>query len=170
MKEITNAEIKNAWRLQSGFSSLNSFEQREGLWDRLGFTDAPSAWANNPWCTRDEGGEGRVVFVASGLDMRYVDYRERFFCEFHVQEGLGNGPGWFIYGRHKTEYRTPESTGGIVMLCGRPNVPRRAHPHYNIKVRRGWDRKADAQFVCDLLNAGYTCQPRNGATIYGLTA
>lgn len=164
---ITTGQLFDTVRLHSQFKDFTAFETHPSglVWAvNWGFYDCKTAWANNPHLALSTAYE--LKLVASGLDMHYVDYRERMFTQFHVEKSASAGPGWYIWGRHNTEYRRADDTGGLVCFCGRPNVPYRRHPHYNIKVRSGWKTKADAQLVCDLLNQGYTVQPRRQATLY----
>lgn len=69
------------------------------------------------------------------------------FGNFFAAEDPAVGPGWYVKGRR------PEFGGNLVMLCARPNVQERKHPHYSCFVRSGWATKAEAQRVADHMNA-----------------
>lgn len=67
-----------------------------------------------------------------------TDGRGRQFDQFYVAKSDADGPGYYIFGRN------PEYGGRLIMLCGRPDVAPRKHPHYNCKVRRGWKTRREA--------------------------
>lgn len=80
-----------------------------------------------------------------------IDYKGRVYREFFVSKDPGLAPGWFVYGRCRNEY----GPNGIIFLVGRPAVKPRKHPHYNVKIRRGWHSKREAQAYADQLNRQY---------------
>jgi len=81
------------------------------------------------------------------------DYRNRVFSGFYLARAPTRGPGWYIWGRN------PEYGGRLVRLCGWPDVRPRKHPHYNIRVRRGWLRRSEAQQVLDHVLAQISTPP-----------
>ena len=89
----------------------------------------------------------RPPAVAS-LDWEYSrrDYRGRLYSDFYPRRAPSSGPGWFVFGR------SPEYGNTLIRLCARPAVEPRAHPHYNVMVRRGWRTRRAAQAAADLLN------------------
>lgn len=76
------------------------------------------------------------------------------FIGFYVRRSLLDGPGWFVFGHNVEKYgANPDSGRGYdTKLCARPDVKARAHPHYNVKVRRGWRTKREASEVAAWLN------------------
>lgn len=79
-----------------------------------------------------------------GPDHRGRMYRGPFFAA----EDPAKGPGWYVFGRSLDDYKP----NGIIRIVARPNVKPRVHPHYNVRVRRGWLKKRDAQAVADQMN------------------
>ena len=86
------------------------------------------------------------MVTVSDRDFRHGNVR--VYREFFVAIDPATGPGWYVWGRCRTEY----GPRGIIRLCARPSVAPRAHPHYNVRVQRGWHLKRDAQAVADELN------------------
>lgn len=78
-----------------------------------------------------------------------VNYKGDIFDLFHARRDPGMGPGWYVFGRN------PSYGDHYIMLCARPNVTPRRHPHYNVQVRRGWTTKREAETVAARLAA--TC-------------
>jgi hypothetical protein len=78
--------------------------------------------------------------------LKTVDYRGRVFDRFYPARSPSDGPGWYVYGRN------PEYGDNLVMLCARPDVKHRRHPHYNVQIRRGFHTRREAQQVADQLN------------------
>lgn len=77
-----------------------------------------------------------------------VDYKGRTFRHFYVAKGGTHGPGWYVYGRDvEGGY-----DGRLTKLVAQPDVPLRKPRGWNIRVRPGWSKKADAQTVADALN------------------
>ncbi len=85
------------------------------------------------------------------IDREVRNGHERVYREFFVSRRPEFGPGWYVWGRCRTEY----GPKGIIRVCAHPSVVPRAHPHYNVRVQRGWHRKTDAQAVADDLNRRY---------------
>lgn len=91
----------------------------------------------------------------NGVEIETRNYSGHVFSEFYVQRNPGLAPGWFVFGRNAEKYgRLPDGRGAYVMLCARPDVRPRRHPHYNGQVRRGWHLKRQAQAVADAMNRG----------------
>lgn len=91
--------------------------------------------------------------MTDSVEVETVNYSGHTFGEFYVSRDHGHAPGWFVFGRNAEKYGThPDGRGAYVMLCARPAVPPRKHPHYNAPVRRGWRTKREAQAVADRLN------------------
>lgn len=85
-----------------------------------------------------------------------VDYKGREFdTDFHVGRDPAHGPGWYVFGRC--------SIDGVIKVVARPNVKLRRHPHYNCKVRRGWQTKTMAQAVANSLTLEFTKEKINEA-------
>lgn len=81
-----------------------------------------------------------------------IGYDGTVFRDFYVRRDPSSGPGWFIFGRDPNKYGVDEQgRGRYIKLCGWRTV--RRHPHYNVPVRHGWRRKADAAVA--LANLGY---------------
>jgi hypothetical protein len=79
--------------------------------------------------------------------LEMVDYKLRVFSDgFYARQDPQSGPGWYVFGRSKED---------VIKLVARPDVPDRAHPHYNIKVRRGWRLKREAFVIAAYLNSTY---------------
>lgn len=81
-----------------------------------------------------------------GMESQITDYKGRSYSRFYPAKDAKTGPGWYVFGRN------PEYGDTLIMLCGRPAVAPRHHPHYNGKIRRGWPTKALAQYWADVLN------------------
>jgi len=97
---------------------------------------------------------GPLQTQSEGIDLVTANYDGHRFDDFYVSRDTSSAPGWFVFGRNAEKYgRRADGKGAYVMLCGRPDVPARRHPHYNGPVRRGWHRKCEAQAVADYLNA-----------------
>jgi len=90
-----------------------------------------------------------AVAALQGVDFHSVDYAGRDYREFFPARAPATGPGWYVFGLNRDHY----APGGIVHLCARPDVAARAHPHYNIRVRRGWQTRREAQAIADHLNS-----------------
>lgn len=76
------------------------------------------------------------------------DYAGRHYDRFFVSRDHV-GPGWYIFGRN------PEYGNHLICLVARPNVPPRKHSHYNVRVRRGFRLKRDAESVAAYLNTRF---------------
>jgi hypothetical protein len=88
------------------------------------------------------------------VDVCFTNYSGHEFRDFFPERDGARGPGWYVFGRNAEKYGTrADGKGAYTMLCARPEVKARKHPHYNISVRRGWRTKAEAQQVADQLNA-----------------
>lgn len=75
-----------------------------------------------------------------------TNYSGHVFNEDYYIAECNEGPGWYIFGRNSEKYgKFPDGRGVYVMLIARPDLPPRAHKHYNGKVRRGWRRKHEAK-------------------------
>lgn len=101
------------------------------------------------------GRDGKVVNPArinlDDIEIELVDHKQRRFdTEFFVDNAPATGPGWYIFGR---------SAEGVIKLVGRPKVPARRNPRYNIAVRRGWLQKRAAQAFCDAVEDRYKAKP-----------
>lgn len=73
------------------------------------------------------------------------DYKgRRFGAPFKVYREPSQAPGWFVFGT------SPE---GVIRIVARPAVEARKHPHYNIRVRRGFSKKSEADQIAKELNA-----------------
>lgn len=83
------------------------------------------------------------------------DYKNRVYRSFHARRDSVSGPGWFVFGRCLPHAGRDTYGGKVVMLCARPDVPARKHPHYNIRVRRGFRTMREANRVAELLNETY---------------
>jgi hypothetical protein len=79
--------------------------------------------------------------------METIDYIGRRYSNFYVDKSPQDGPGWYVFGRYADAYG-----GKLIKLCGRPDIAPRAHPHYNVRVRRGWSTRARAQHWADAMN------------------
>lgn len=91
----------------------------------------------------------------TGVEIETVNYSGHSFSDFYVSKDAGHAPGWFVYGRNSEKYgKRQDGSGAYVMLCARPAVKPRRHPHYNCRVRRGWSTKREAQVIAGRLNAG----------------
>ncbi len=86
--------------------------------------------------------------MINGVIVQTSDYRGRTYHHFHVRRDPGSAPGWFVFGRGSNG----EYGGHLISLCARPDVPWRRHPHYNVKVRRGWLTRREAQRIADVMN------------------
>lgn len=158
------AKIKGCKRLQAYYPDFASFQLHLGqatgpsqaLKD-LFYGSAFMAWHNNPWV--GSGASGRTV-VHTGLHLHYADYKGRVYARFEPAQDPSTGPGWFIQGRHATEYADEKGVSRLVATCGWPEAPLRRFTNRNALARSGWGTKAQAQAICDILNRGYTCQPR----------
>lgn len=83
-----------------------------------------------------------------------TNWRGDKFADFYPAKDPSTGPGWYVFGRNCERYGAhKDGKGAYIMLCARPDVAPRNHPHYNIKVRRGWHTRREAQAVADGLNA-----------------
>lgn len=83
-----------------------------------------------------------------------IDYRHRAYDRFYPRRSPSSGPGWCVFGRNR------QYGDSLIRLCARPRVVPRAHPHYNVMVRRGWPTQRAAHAVAQWLNARYpTGQP-----------
>lgn len=79
--------------------------------------------------------------------LEMVDYKLRVFSDgFYARQDPQSGPGWYVFGRSKED---------VVKLVARPDIPSRVHPHYNIKVSRGWKLKREAFVIAAYLNSTY---------------
>lgn len=93
----------------------------------------------------------RMTLKLEDIEIDLVDHKQRRFdTEFFVDTEPSKGPGWYIFGR---------SAEGVIKLVGRPKVPARRHPHYNIAVRRGWLRKGAALAFCHAMEDAYRSKP-----------
>lgn len=98
-------------------------------------------------------GEGPFQTVSEGIVVETVNYSGHVFADFHARRDPSTAPGWFVFGRNGEKYgRLRDGDGAYIMLCARPEVAPRRHPHYNGPVQRGWHRKSEAQAVADHLN------------------
>lgn len=86
-----------------------------------------------------------IVLWDSGnasLELETVDYQGRTFTtDIHIRKDPSTGPGWYIFGR------CTDVSANVIKLIARPSVKSRKHPHYNIRVRRGWMTKRAAEFA-----------------------
>ena len=77
------------------------------------------------------------------FELENVDYKGRVFTEnVTVERAPATGPGWYIFARDKD---------GICKLVARPKVNPRKHPHYNIRIYRGWHTKQEAEFIASVV-------------------
>jgi len=79
------------------------------------------------------------------FDYTGADYRGQ---PLHPMRCPGTGPGWYLYGVR------PGASCTVLHKVARPDVRPRAHPHYNIRVRRGWATKREALAVAQALAGG----------------
>ena len=94
-----------------------------------------------------------MIILNQEIQYNNVNEGGYIFTDFYVCKDHGLSPGWFIFGRNKVKYGIhDDGKGAYVMLCARPSVKPRKHPHYNGKVKRGWHTKKEAQAICDELN------------------
>jgi hypothetical protein len=99
-------------------------------------------------------------------NVNYDGYR---FTDFFVRKAPEIGPGFYIYGRNKKKYGTKANGDGFyTMLCVRPHVKARKHPHYNCAIRRGFSRKWIAQEIADSLNKAVAERNETGKIILGV--
>lgn len=77
---------------------------------------------------------------------RNVDYKGRIFDRFYVCKNACHGPGWYVFGRN------PEYNDCLVTLVAQPVTKLRRHPHYNIRVQRGWHTRREALAYAHWLN------------------
>lgn len=90
-----------------------------------------------------------------GVLIETTNYSGHTFADFYAERRPGHAPGWFVSGRNSEKYGThADGKGAYVMLCARPDVKARRHPHFNGAVQRGWRTKREAQAVADRMNAG----------------
>ena len=87
-----------------------------------------------------DGAGGQGVFYQM-TDTRYGRVRS-FTLDFWLAHDASSGPGWYVFGR---------CASGVIKIVAQPHVSPRRHPHYNIRVRRGWHRKRDAAAIASLL-------------------
>lgn len=79
-----------------------------------------------------------VQFKGNSIEVETVNYSGHLFSDFYAYKSPQTGPGWYIMGRNSEKYGTlPNGKGAYVMLCARPDLKARAHPHYNGQIRRG---------------------------------
>lgn len=75
--------------------------------------------------------------MTTSTEIENVDYKDRVFSDnITAEREPSAGPGWYIFARNSE---------GICKLIARPNVPARKHPHYTLRVRRGWLTKKEAE-------------------------
>ena len=89
------------------------------------------------------------------FDVEVTDYKGRVYRGFHARRDPGTGPGWYVFGRCLPGVGQDCYGGHVVMLCARPSVPARRHPHYNCQVRRGFRTKAEADAAAAECNRQY---------------
>lgn len=76
--------------------------------------------------------------MTNTIEIENVDYKDRVFSDnITAEREPSTGPGWYIFARNSEEC--------ICKLIARPNVSARKHPHYNIRIRRGWLTKKEAE-------------------------
>ncbi len=75
-----------------------------------------------------------------------TDYRGRTYAGFYARRDPATGPGWYVFARALNVSAT------VCRLMARPDVPARKVRSYNGKVRRGWQRKAEAEAFAAYLN------------------
>ena len=80
------------------------------------------------------------------VEINTVNYRGDMFDRFYARKDPHSAPGWFVFGRN------PGYGDHYIMLCARPAVKARKHPHYNVAVRRGWSTKREAESIAAELN------------------
>lgn len=158
------AKIQGCRRLQAVYPVYGDFKRYfnsgSGPADELKdlfYRSVFLAWHNNPWML--EGASG-LSFRHTGLHLHYADYKGRVYTRFEAGQDPSTGPGWFIWGRHATEYADSSGTSRLIAVCGWPESPLRCFKNRNGLARSGWGSKARAQDICGILNQGYTCQPR----------
>lgn len=89
------------------------------------------------------------AIASLGFEFSRSDYRGRSYADFYPRRSPASGPGWYVFGR------SPEYGNTLIRLCARPAAKPRAHPRYNVMVRRGWRTRRAAQAAADLLNRRY---------------
>lgn len=94
-----------------------------------------------------------MITTSEQVEFEPIGYSGHKFSDFYAQQDPTEGPGWYIFGRNSEKYGTnADGKGNYIKLVARPDVKARRHPYYNVKVRRGWHTKAEAQHVADELN------------------
>lgn len=88
-----------------------------------------------------------TTLATERFEFHSIDYKGRAFSGFYAARSPQDGPGWYVFGRN------PGYGGSLVMLCARPAVAPRKHPHYNCKVRRGFRTRREASGLAQALNA-----------------
>lgn len=89
--------------------------------------------------------------MAESYKVELTDYRGRHYRDFHARRSASDGPGWYVFGRNPHHYG-----GNLVMLVARPEVEARKHPHYNVRVRRGFRTMREAREVAAILRAQHS--------------
>lgn len=70
----------------------------------------------------------------------------RTYGDFHARRDPLSGPGWYVFGIARNV------SAQVVRLSARPDVAPRRNPRLNVKVRRGWHTKAEAEAIAAYLN------------------
>lgn len=79
------------------------------------------------------------------IDISFNDYKNRMFTrDLKVRRDPVSGPGWYVFASSVPGVGRDHYGGGVVKMIARPKVKPRKHPHYNVKVRRGWHTQAEA--------------------------
>lgn len=95
-----------------------------------------------------------VQFKGNSIEVETVNYSGHLFSDFYAAKSPQTGSGWYIMGRNSEKYGTlPNGKGAYVMLCARPDLKPRSHPHYNVQIRRGWKTKREATEIAEFLNS-----------------
>ena len=95
-----------------------------------------------------------LVISGDSVELTTVNYSGNKFSDFFVRQSPQSGPGWYVFGRNSEKYGIkPDGTGAYTMLCARPNVKSRRHPHYTCTIRSGWKTKRAAMAIAEYLNS-----------------
>lgn len=74
-----------------------------------------------------------------------VDHKGRVFNrDVRVLRDPSTGPGWYVFAK--------DAQSDVIKLIARPDVSPRKHPHYNLRVMRGWLTKREAENVASIVS------------------
>jgi hypothetical protein len=78
--------------------------------------------------------------------IQLTGFRGGHFTQHFARRDPGYGPGWYVFGTN------PAYNGRYTMRTAQPDVPMRRHPHYNVRVQRGWRTKREAARIAAEMN------------------